>query len=95
MTNSRAKKVALFMMVICGLLAIQSTFVEQNIFQSLVAISSFFTMHFAYENPELLMSSSWKEFGERADVAKGKEKLTGTPWYFAAVFFAILYIILV
>jgi len=71
----------------CVYLAIYHTFFDQNILYSLMMISGYYTFQFGLENPKLLMSKSWKEFGERADVATGKEKLIGTPWYFAAVFF--------
>lgn len=95
MTEKRAKYVSMFMMAVCAFLALNYTFFEQDIILTLVSISGFFTFQFSAENPKLLMSTSWKEFGKRADVAKGKVKLIGTPAYFVAVFFAVLYIILV
>lgn len=76
-------------------LACHYTFVKQDIVLALVCISGFFTFQFGLENPKLLMSKSWKEFGEHADNATGKNKLTGTPLYFAAVFVSVLYILLV
>ena len=95
MTEKRAKHISIFMMAVCVFLTLNYTFFTQNILLTLVSISGFFTFQFALENPKLLMSSSWKEFGERADLATGKEKLIGTPWYFAMVLFSVLYIILV
>ena len=95
MTEKRAKYVSIFMMGVCVFLTVNYTFFAQNIFLTIVCISGFFTFQFAMENPKLLMSTSWKEFGERADEATGKQKLIGTPAYFAAVFFSVLYIILV
>lgn len=95
MTEKRAKYVSIFMMAASAFLALNYTFFEQDIILTLVSISGFFTFQFAMENPKLLMSASWKEFGEHADLAKGKNKLIGTPGYFAAVFLSVLYIILV
>lgn len=94
-TEKRAKIIAIVFMGVCVYLAIYHTFFDQSILYSLMMISGYYTFQFGLENPKLLMSKSWKEFGERADVATGKEKLIGTPWYFAAVFFSVLYIILV
>lgn len=85
----------MFMMAVCAFLALNYTFFTQDIFFTLISISGFFTFQFAMQNPKLLMSTSWKEFGERADEATGKEKLIGTPAYFAVVFLSVLYIILV
>ena len=85
----------MFFMGLSVFLAIHYTFVEQNIILALVCISGFFTFQFGLENPKFLMSSSWKELGENADNTTGRNKLTGTPLYFAAVFFSVLYIILV
>lgn len=82
-------------MGVCVFLGIHYTFIEQDMILALVCISGFFTFQFGLENTKFLMSSSWKELGENADNTTGKEKLTGTPLYFAAVFFSVLWIILV
>jgi hypothetical protein len=95
MTESLAKKISIGMMLLGGFLAFHYVFIEQDIMLALFSISAIFTFSFGLENPKLLLSSSWKEFGERVDVATGKEKITGSPWYYATVFFAVLYIILV
>lgn len=94
MTESRAKKIIIGMMLVSGFLAFHYVFIDQDIILALFSISSIFTFSFGLENPKLLVSSSWKEFGERVDVATGKEKITGTPWYYATVFLAVLYILL-
>jgi hypothetical protein len=85
----------MFFMGTSVLMGLNYTFLEQDIVFALMSISGFYTFRFGLENPKLLMSKSWKEFGERAGVATGKEKLAGTPWYCAAVFFSVLYIMLV
>ena len=95
MTESLAKKISIGMILLGGFLAFHYVFIEQDIMHALFSISAIFTFSFGLENPKLLLSSSWKEFGERVDVATGKEKITGSPWYYATVFFAVLYIILV
>lgn len=95
MTEQSAKIVILTMMGACTLGALVSTFVTQDIILTLVSISSFFTLQFAYKNPKLLMARSWEEFGQVADRTTGKATLLGSRWYFAAVFFSVLYIILV
>jgi hypothetical protein len=95
MTEKRAKIISIGFMCVSVFLGLHYTFVKQDIVLALVCISGYFTFQFGLENPKLLMSKSWKEFGEQADVATGKEKLAGTPLYFAAVFFSVLYIILV
>ena len=74
---------------------VNSIFFDQSIFFALTSIAGIFTFLFAFENPKLLLSSSCKEFGERVDVATGKEQITGTPGYYATVVFAVLYIMLV
>lgn len=95
MTESLAKKISIGMILLGGFLAFHYVFIEQDIMHALFSISAIFTFSFGLENPKLLLSSSWKEFGERLDVAIGKDKITGSPWYYATVFFAVLYIILV
>lgn len=95
MTEKRAKRISLVFMGVSVFMGLNYTFVEQDMIFALMSISGFFVFQFGLENPKLLMSKSWKEFGEEVDVATGKEKLAGTPLYFAAVFFSVLYIILV
>ncbi|MBL6746518.1 MAG: hypothetical protein ISP88_11455 [Pseudomonadales bacterium] len=95
MNEKKAKILACILLAMSIFGFVNSVLIDQSIFFALSSIAGIFTFLFALENPKLLLSSSWKEFGERVDVATGKEKITGTPWYYATVFFAVLYIILV
>jgi len=95
MTESRAKKVAFSMMAISGFLSFNYIFIEQDLLLALFSISGIFTFSFARENPKVMLSSSWKEFGECIDVATGKDKITGNPTYYAVVLFSALYIFIV
>jgi len=94
-TEKQARYVSIGFMANSAFFAVYHTLIDQDMVFALMSISGFYVFQFGLENPKLLMSSSWKEFGEHADVATGKNKLTGTPLYFAAVFFSVLWIILV
>ena len=93
MTEIWARRILLGMMAVCVFGALSYTFVEQDIFMTLVAISSFFTFKFLLHNPKMMMASSYEEFGKLADNAKGKSNLTGTPLYFLTVFICVFYIL--
>ena len=95
MTEKKAKFLACILLAMSIFSFVNSVFFDQSIVFALTSIAGIFTFLFAFENPKLLLSTSWKEFGERADVATGKDKITGTPWYYATVLFAVLYILLV
>lgn len=80
-------------MGISAISALVATFVDRNLILALICISAFFTFRFAWENPDLLLSSNWKEFGKRVDQTTNKASLIGSRWYFLAVFISGLYII--
>ena len=94
MTERLAKRLALGITVVLFFTSIHYVFIDKEIVGALCSIPGTFTFWFLYDNPELMLSSSWKEFGERVDVAKGRDRLTGNPTYYAAIFFSVLYILL-
>ena len=93
MTEIWARRVLIGMMIVSVLLTLSNTFVEQDIFMTLVSISSFFTFRFLLRNPKMMMASSYEEFGKLADTAKGKSSLAGSPLYFLTVFICVFYIL--
>ena len=94
MTERLARRLALGITIVSLYLSIYYVFFNKDIFLALCSIPGAFTFWFLYDNPELMLSSSWKEFGERIDIAKGRSRLTGNPTYYAVVFFSVLYILL-
>lgn len=93
MTEVWGTRILKFMMAVCAYMAINYTFFDQVLINALVSISSFFTFRFLLQNPKMMMSKSYKEFGEHADNANNLASFYGSPAYFASVFFCVLYII--
>lgn len=93
MTIAWGTRILKSMMAVCAFLAVYNTFVDQDMFSALLVISSFFTFRFLLQNPKMMMSKSYKEFGEHADNANNLASFYGSPAYFASVFFCVLYIL--
>ena len=85
MTEIRARRILIGMMAACVLTGLYYTFIQQEIFSSLICISSFFIFRFLLDNPKMMVASSYKEFGKLVDDATGKANLAGSPWYFLIV----------
>lgn len=91
-SQNLASKIVMGMCIISFVFAIIRTFIDQDFVDSMVGISSGFIMYYLVRNPELLMASSFDEFGERYDNSRDKKYLWGFPLYQFLMLSAGLYI---
>jgi hypothetical protein len=95
MNKERARWAIIILMAICIICALVATFVEQDLLFSLISISGYFTFKFAFDNPKMLLASSWREFGEVVDQSENKAQLIGSKWYFISVLLSAAYILII
>jgi hypothetical protein len=95
MNKERARWAIITLMAICIVCALVATFVEQDLLFSLISISGYFTFKFALDNPQMLLASSWREFGEIVDQSENKAQLIGSKWYFISVLLSATYILII
>ncbi len=88
-----AKRIIIVMMVVCAVMAVLNTFINQDMFQALLSISAFFVFKFAWKHPRILTVTSYNEFGDIIDNLDGVSDITGSPTYFISVIACVLYII--
>ena len=87
--------IVLALCIVAFAFAFVRTFIDQDFLDSMIGISSGFAMFYLVRNPDLLMASTWDEFGERYDNSRDKKYLWGFPLYQLMLLTAGLYIWLV
>ena len=95
MTPKIAKRAIIVMCSISVGIAVLNTFFDQDYVGAVIGISATSTFYYVHRNPDLMMASSWDEFGELYDNSRDKKYIWGFPAYHAVMLAAILYIWLV